>query len=115
MHSATSRIGLFLFLCSTTAAIHAQQAGDISIRTESTDHRILLHSGSFDPLLGTLEVPATLAGAADTNLWIVQFPGPATDADRDAIKSIGGTIVIYMPNDGYVVRMSAASAASCAV
>jgi len=107
--------GLLLVLCTTTFAIQAQAPGDVTVRSESADHRILLKYGSFDPLLGTLEAPGTLRSAADTNLWIVQFPGPAIDADREAIRSIGGTIVQYMPNDGYVVRMSGASAASCAV
>jgi len=116
MQLASRFTGLLLSLCATSFTIHAQQPGDVSVPSpRSSDHRILLDYGSFDPLLGLLEVPATLRSAGDTNLWIVQFPGPATDADRDAIRLIGGKIVQYMPNDGYVVEMSSASAASCAV
>ncbi|MBM4062762.1 MAG: hypothetical protein FJ265_16955 [Planctomycetes bacterium] len=90
----------------------AQVDGDRS--APSSEHRVLLRYASFDPRLTVPEVPATLRSAIDTNLWIVQFPGPATDADRDAVRGSGGTIVIFLPNDGYVVRMSQATATAVA-
>jgi hypothetical protein len=114
MHSVLTPFRLLLALGVMAVAVHAQQPGDAITASKPTDHRIMLKYAAFDPMLGTPEVPATLGSGVDTNLWIVQFPGPATDADREVIGSVGGKIVNYMPLDGYVVRMNQASAVSCA-
>ncbi|MCA8965354.1 MAG: S8 family serine peptidase [Planctomycetes bacterium] len=113
MLSARSSLGLALALCAPTASLFAQIPG--AFRDAATDSRILLGYASFDPLQGLPEVPAALRATSDTNLWIVQFPGAPTDHDRSVVETLGGRLHGYLPNDAYVVRMGAGTAAAVAV
>ena len=73
---------------------------------------LTLRYATFDPLAGVPQVPETLRSAADQNLWIVQFAGRPDQAGRDAVASTGAQIHGYLPNNAYVVRMSAANTAA---
>ena len=113
MHLARLPLGLMLALCSPTVSLLAQIPGEV--REPQSDPRLLLDYASFDPLTGLPEVPPALRATVDTNLWIVQFQGTPTDRDRSVVETTGGRLHGYLPNDAYVVRMTAGTAAALAV
>lgn len=75
------------------------------------DMRLRLKYADFDPLAGEPMIPETLLAGADTDLWIVQFDGVPTAADRRAMAENGGRVVVYLPNNAYVVRGAVNAAA----
>ncbi|MBL8755762.1 MAG: S8 family serine peptidase, partial [Planctomycetes bacterium] len=108
----TSLARLSLLLSSTFAAASlalAQDNGDAP--RVSNDPRVLLRYATFDPVAGQPEVPAQLRATADSHLWIVQFVGTPTDADRAPILAAGAKIHGYLPHDSHIVRMDHATRA----
>src|SRR5215471_18142291 len=50
------------------------------------------------------------AGAARVQTYIVQAHGPVDDTFRELLKAAGASIVSYIPNNAYLVRVSAEGA-----
>ena len=62
-----------------------------------------LRWATFDPLTEK-PVPDVLSGTSA--LWILQFDGQPTEDWRHVVKDAGATFYSYLPDGGYVVRMS---------
>ncbi len=92
------------------AALGAALSAQSSASPTSAGARLLLRYASFDPLVATPQLPEGVGSAAEGGLWIVQFDRTPTQRDRDAIASVGGHRIGYLPDDAYVVRMDAAAA-----
>jgi hypothetical protein len=76
---------------------------------QATDIR--LRYASFDPLVAPPKVPVLLRSTNEQGLWIVQFHATPTQADRNAMQQLGGQLIGYLPDNAYVVRMTAGLAA----
>ncbi len=66
-------------------------------------HLLRFNGFAYDPALGGPTLPAPLRGTSE--LYIVQFDGPISDSDKQAIAAVGGVIVWYQPTDAFLVRM----------
>jgi hypothetical protein len=81
-----------------------------------TDHRaILLENALIDsgrPVNFTF--PKNLLAQGDPGAYIVQSSGPVTAAFRAALAKAGAEIVSYIPNDAYLVRVTAGGAGALA-
>src|SRR5438477_2873830 len=76
-----------------------------------SEHAILLRNALIDTSKGTeLPIPDHLKAKGDTGSYIVQSRGKLTDAFRAQIKAAGATIISYVPNNAYLVRLSEADA-----
>src|ERR1039458_1260407 len=74
-------------------------------------HAILLENALIDtgsPL--TFSIPAHLRSQGDPGAYIVQARGPIDNAFRAMLAAAGATIVSYIPNDAYLVRVPASVA-----
>ena len=72
---------------------------------------ILLENALIDTSLKLdLNIPAHLRAKGDPGAYIVQARGLITPAFRAELISVGGQIVSYIPNNAYLVRLTAASA-----
>ena len=80
------------------------------------DHAILLENALIDTRspLG-FAIPQHLRAAAEPGSYIVQARGPVDDAFRAALTAAGGTIISYIPNNAYLVRLSADGASQLSV
>jgi hypothetical protein len=114
MQFASMRLGALLALGSFSLPLLAQDHQQ-TVEQQANDHRVLLRYATFDPTFGAPEVPGTLRSAADTHLWIVQFHGAPTDAEREVLRTQGAKLVSSLPHDCLVVQMSHATAAAIAV
>ncbi|MBE0540346.1 MAG: S8 family serine peptidase [Verrucomicrobia bacterium] len=75
------------------------------------DRAILLENALIDtrqPL--NLVIPEHLRSTEDPGSYLVQAHGPVDDAFRAALRAAGATIVSYIPNHAYLVRVSTAGA-----
>lgn len=98
---------------SAVAAVTAGSAFAQEPGASDAARPLLLHYERFDPAAeGEPEIAATLKSTKDCNLWIVQFNGVPSDADRQLVADAGGEIVAYQPHDAYVVRMQSGGAAA---
>ncbi|MCZ7639226.1 MAG: S8 family serine peptidase [Verrucomicrobia bacterium] len=59
-----------------------------------------------------LPVPDLLRASSEPGAYLVQAQGPLTPAFRARIAAQGGRVVSYIPNNAYLVRISAAGAAA---
>ena len=85
--------------------------GDL-VRNETA---VLLRNAFIDTALGqALPIPPELKADGDPLTYIAQARGPATAAFRRHIGASGGTIISYIPNNAYLVRVDAAGAARLA-
>ncbi len=72
---------------------------------------IRLQAGTFDPLTQPEPdgLPALLRAASEANgsaeYWIVQFGRPVGSADREALAQVDATVLDYLPDYAFVVRM----------
>ena len=57
-----------------------------------------------------LSIPKNLQSQGDPGAYIVQANGPIDNAFRALLAAAGAQIVSYIPNDAYLVRMSASGA-----
>jgi subtilisin-like proprotein convertase family protein len=55
-------------------------------------------------------IPAHLRAAGDPGTYIVQSRGPVDDAFRAALRGAGASVVSYIPNHAYLIRVPAAGA-----
>jgi subtilisin-like proprotein convertase family protein len=75
------------------------------------DRAILLENALIDtrtPL--NFSIPANLRSQTDPGAYIVQARGPIDNAFRAMLAQAGATIVSYIPNNAYLVRISQGSA-----
>ena len=77
----------------------------VSLSAQSPAERINLRYQSFDPVVSTPDIPGVLRSTSEQQMHIVQFASVPTQADRDAIASLGGKVIGYLPVNSYVVRM----------
>ena len=91
-----------ILACAVAVSLAAQAPQAV----RSTRPLMLTH-GAFDPMVNVPEVVAQLRSTEAQQLFLVQFEGVPTEAGRNAIAALGGTVIKYMPHDAYVVRMSA--------
>jgi subtilisin-like proprotein convertase family protein len=78
-------------------------------------HAILLENALIDtgiPL--NLSIPKNLQSQGDPGAYIVQSRGPINAAFRALLAQAGAQIVSYIPNDAYLVRLTAAGAGGLA-
>ena len=61
-----------------------------------------------------LAIPKNLQAAGDPGAYIVQARGPVDEAFRAQLAAAGAQIVSYIPNNAYLVRISAGGAAGLA-
>ncbi|MBP7829734.1 MAG: S8 family serine peptidase [Kiritimatiellae bacterium] len=59
-----------------------------------------------------LEVPEAFRAPADTEYHIVQFDGPASDAQREALEEAGALVSHYVPRSAFAVHADAAAMAA---
>ena len=73
-----------------------------------TDSAILLRNAFIDTAQGTnLPIPAHLLAEGDPGSYIVQAHGQIQQAFRDRLRDAGATVVSYIPNNAYLVQVSA--------
>lgn len=74
---------------------------------------ILLHNALIDTEAAAagrgLEVPEAFRAPADTEYFIVQFDGPASDAQREALEQAGAQVSHYVPRSAFAVHADAAA------
>src|SRR5882672_8267782 len=76
-----------------------------------SDKAILLENALVDTEQPpNLAIPDFLRAHGDPGTYIVQSRGPLTEAFRALLKQAGGSIVSYIPNNAYLVRISAGGA-----
>jgi serine protease AprX len=87
-----SLLGILLMLVATPLAIFSA--------SPASDRPLLrLHRGTIDA-----GQPETNGITADPSRSIIQFEGPITPADRNALQQTGVTIIEYLPDYAYLVR-----------
>ena len=75
------------------------------------DHAILLANALIDTTSGApLNIPPHLRSKGDPGSYIVQWNGPSTPEFRARLAEAGATIVSYVPNNAYFVKVSAEGA-----
>src|SRR5258706_2503319 len=78
-------------------------------------HAILLENAFIDTAAKMdLKIPSHLEAAGDPGSYIVQARGPIDTAFRAALAAAGAQIVSYIPNNAYLVRLSAGGAGALA-
>lgn len=82
------------------------------VRSESA---LLLENALLDTALPiSLPIPDHLRSQSDPGTYIVQSKGPLDETFRAQIRTLGGTIVAYVPNNAYLVELPYASAQALA-
>jgi hypothetical protein len=78
-----------------------------------TPHAILLQNALLDTDLKLdLNIPKQLQAGKEPGAFIVQARGVIDASFRELLASAGGQIVSYIPNNAYLVRLSAAGASA---
>ncbi|MEI7772294.1 MAG: hypothetical protein WCI67_20050, partial [Chloroflexales bacterium] len=77
---------------------------------------IRLRAGTFTPSAGErAAIPARLTRAPDASgkadYYLVQFTGPVLEAWKDSLGALGVTVLDYVPENAFKVRMTAQQAA----
>jgi hypothetical protein len=62
--------------------------------------------GTFDPLAESPKIPKELTASDDGKLWIVQCQQMVDQQARDQITRAGATLLRYLPDDAYIVRLA---------
>jgi len=92
--------------------ITATVSSSVEPTTDSIE--LKLQSGAFDPLVSVPNLPANLsltAYAADgAGYYLVQFTGPIFPEWKMALEKMGATVLDYVPQFAYIVRMNKATA-----
>ena len=85
-------------------------------RLSRSDAAVLLRNALVDTTSPEpLTVPAALRATPEPGSYIIQSRGPASQAFREAIAAEGGRIVSYIPNNAFLVRITAAAAGRLSV
>jgi subtilisin-like proprotein convertase family protein len=78
----------------------------------SDPHAILLENALLDTRVAlNLSIPKNLQAKGDPGAYIVQANGPINNSFRAALAAAGAQIVSYIPNNAYLVSVSAGGAA----
>src|SRR5581483_4939919 len=116
--TAASQTATNAVATSTTNKVQGRLAYRLSNTAQSvrqlahSEHALLLANALIDTTrqpLG-LPVPASLQAAPDNGAYVVQANGPVDAAFRARLGQAGAVIVSYIPNNAYLVRVSAAGA-----
>lgn len=76
-----------------------------------SEQAILLRNALLDTSANTdLPIPEHLRAEGDPGSYVVQARGPLDDAFRAQLQAANARIISYIPNNGYLVRMSENSA-----
>ncbi len=99
MRSATMAILVAAFLLSASVA-----------NADGTKLRLKVES--FDPVLESSRLPASLRldSEADNSVFIVQFEDSAAPAGLEALRDLGLDPLGYLPEDAFLLRLSASAA-----
>ena len=93
-------LALLTVLLFHSVALFAQASESIDIR---------LQQAQFDPLHEVPRIPQELTidapQRAQNNYFLVQFHGPIRTEWRSQIESMGATVMDYVPDFAYIVRM----------
>ncbi|MBI1903006.1 MAG: S8 family serine peptidase [Planctomycetia bacterium] len=74
---------------------------------KAKDAKLLhLRFGTFDPVTDPPKVPKELSAPADGTLWIVQYRETVDEKVRGRLTQAGATLLRYLPDDAYVVRLA---------
>ena len=79
------------------------------------DFQICLKYATFDPLVVEPSIPADLRTSpapGQTERFLVQFDGPILDEWTQALASLGGEVISYIPNYAFLVKMTPEQAVS---
>lgn len=74
-------------------------------RVTEAKHELEFWYQRFDPKTTLPNVPSRLKSPVTSQLFVVQFQTQSLEPYRRAIREAGGTIVSYIPNNAYVVKM----------
>ncbi|HYV26914.1 MAG TPA: S8 family serine peptidase, partial [Candidatus Eisenbacteria bacterium] len=75
------------------------------------DHAILLRNALIDTAEpAALKIPEPLRAKGEPGGYLVQPAGELDDAFRERLRAAGATIISYVPNNAYLVRVSDAGA-----
>lgn len=90
--------------------------GTTADETAQAAPALKLKAGTFHPAVGDLPVLAAGLTAREVapdqqGYYIVQFNGPITAADKAALTATGASVLAYLPDYAYKVRMSPNQAA----
>jgi serine protease AprX len=66
-----------------------------------------LRFGTFDPLVELPTIAKKLTAPEDGKLWIVQCKQTVDQQTRDQLAQAGATLLRYLPDDAYIVRLNA--------
>lgn len=96
-------------LADSRRAVSAAAATPASVRAAIGDpHRLLWRAGSYDPASERLDLRAqTGVDALSTRHAVIQFEPAALREGRRQLEQAGLTIVGYVPNNAYLVRLGA--------
>lgn len=100
-----------VLLASAAAQVAASPTGTAS-NQQADGAQIRLVYGAFDPTKGEPGIPELLRSTNEQGLWIVQLKATPTESDRVALRSVGGEIIGYLPDNAYLVRMAQDQAAT---
>lgn len=101
---------IVMLLASMSTTIFAQVPA--AARTNAPIH---LRVGTFTPGAGERpNIPSRLTRTPDTNgkpnYYLVQFTGPILQEWKDSLSALGATVLDYVPDNAFKVRMTAAQA-----
>src|SRR5262249_37178918 len=77
-----------------------------------TSFDLMLRYAQFDPLVSQPQVPADLASAAASRLWIVQYAAPPLPEMREQVALAGARDVAYLPRHADIVDVDPAALAT---
>src|SRR4030095_5354037 len=74
---------------------------------QRSDSALLLRNALIDSTSGQpLPIPGHLKGGEDSGSYVVQSRGTITDEFRRQLAQMGATIISYVPNNAYLVRLA---------
>ncbi len=80
-----------------------------------SDAAVLLVNASLDMERDlTLAVPSALRPAGEVGSYVIQSRGKVSEPFRKVLEAAGARIVSYVPNNAYLVRLTASQVASVA-
>jgi subtilisin family serine protease len=89
-----------LLVSSTLIAVFAGPSPAPSVQ-------LRLHAGTFDPRQETPPLPISLATRSASPYVVVQFDGPVRPEEHAALEMTGVSVLDYLPDHAYVVRLPA--------
>ena len=86
--------------------LHRGQLLDRPADQEQKAKHLHLRFGTFDPVADTPKVPKDLSAPEGGKVWIVQCRGVVDQKARDQLTRAGATLLRYLPDDAYIVRLA---------